>query len=144
MASKLIAAQHTCKGLLKFILPNDTVTIDLEVMTLTGVHVYRKDRNCVEKRFFPWGEENTPPPEFLRKVRETQGQKTKEVLGSLLNQDLVPNFWPNSPCKCPSFAKLVDKHKAQLASKHKTPNSDSSQDKHVTTDDNIPVVVRKM
>ena len=53
MESELIAAQHTCKGLLKFILPDDTVTIDLEVMMLTGVCVYRKDRHCVEKRFFP-------------------------------------------------------------------------------------------
>ena len=49
MASELITAQHTCEGLLKFILPDDTVTVDLEVMTLTEVHVYRKDRNCVEK-----------------------------------------------------------------------------------------------
>ena len=51
MASKLIAAQHTCKGLLKYILPNDTVTVDLEVMTLTGVHIYRKERNSVENAF---------------------------------------------------------------------------------------------
>ena len=64
MTSELIADQHTHKGLLKFTLPDDTVTVDIEVMTLTGVHVYRKDRNSVEKRFFPWSEENTPPPEF--------------------------------------------------------------------------------
>ena len=36
------------------------------------------------------------------------------------------------------------KHKAQLSSKHKAPNADSSQDKHVTTHDNIPVTVGKM
>ena len=53
MASKLIAAQHICKGLLKFILPDDTVTADSEVMTFTGVHVYKRDKNCIEKRFFP-------------------------------------------------------------------------------------------
>ena len=80
MASKLIAAQHTCEGLLNFILPDDTVIVDLEVMTLTGVHVYRKERNCVEKRLFPWSKENASPPEFLRKVRETEGQRTKEFL----------------------------------------------------------------
>ena len=65
-------------------------------------------------------------------------------MGLLLNQDLVPNIWPKSPFKCTNFAKLVDKYKAQLASKHKAPNSDSSQDRHVTTDDNIPVTVGKM
>ena len=78
MESELIAAQHTCEGQLKFILPDDTMTFDLEIMTLAGVHVYRKDRNCVEKRFFPWRKENTPSQEFIRKVRETQGQRTKQ------------------------------------------------------------------
>ena len=43
MASELIAVQHICKGHLKFILPDDTKTVDLEVMTLTGVHVYKRD-----------------------------------------------------------------------------------------------------
>ena len=68
MASDMIAAQHTCEGLLKFILPNDMVTLDLEVITLTGVHVYKRDKNFIEKWFFPWSEENIPPSEFLRKV----------------------------------------------------------------------------
>ena len=49
MASDMIAAQHNCEGLLKIILPDDTVTIDLEVMILTGVQVYKRDRNCIEK-----------------------------------------------------------------------------------------------
>ena len=48
---------------------------------------------------------------------------------------------PNSPCKCPNFAKLADKHWAQLASNHK---SGSNQDKQGTTDDNIPITIRKM
>ena len=40
MASNMIAAQHNCERLLKFILPDDTVTVNFEVMTLTGVHIY--------------------------------------------------------------------------------------------------------
>ena len=44
MASELITAQHTCKGLLKFILPKDMVTVDLQVMTLTGAHIYKKHK----------------------------------------------------------------------------------------------------
>ena len=90
----MIAAQHDCEGILKFILPDDTVTVDLEEMTLTGVHVYRKDRNCSEERFLPWSKENTPPPEFLKKVKETQGERSKEYLESILDQDLEPNFRP--------------------------------------------------
>ena len=49
MAIELIDAQHTCKGLLKFILPNNMMTVDLEVISLTGVHIYKKDKNNVEK-----------------------------------------------------------------------------------------------
>ena len=98
----------------------------------------------LKKRFFPWNEENIPTPEFLRQVRETQGQKTKEFLESFLKQDLAPNFRPKSPCKCPNFAKPADKHKAQLTSKHKVPNSDNSQGRHVTTNDNIPVTFEKV
>ena len=70
----MIAAQHNCEGLLKFILLGNSVTVDMEVMTLTGVHVYKKDRNYSEKRFLPWSEENTLPPEFLKKIKETKGK----------------------------------------------------------------------
>ena len=52
MASEVITVQHTCGGLIKFILQKDKVTVDLEVMTLTGVHIYKKDKNNVEKCFF--------------------------------------------------------------------------------------------
>ena len=96
-------------------------------VTSTGVQIYRKERNNVEKRFFHWSDENTPPQEFLRNVREMQGQRTKEYLGSLLNQDLVLNFQTKSTCKCPNFSKLTRKHKPR--------KSDDSQDKHVTTPD---------
>ena len=48
----------------KIYFTDDTVKVDLEVMTLTGIHVYKKDRNCVEKVFFPWSEENTPLENF--------------------------------------------------------------------------------
>ena len=68
----------------------------------------------------------------------------KEFLESLLDQDLEPHCRPKSPCKCPKLAKIVDKQKAQQASKHKAPNSDSSQERQATTDNNIPLTVRKM
>ena len=49
MANELVTVQHTCSRILKFVLPKDTVAVDLEVMTLTGVHVYKKDKNNLEK-----------------------------------------------------------------------------------------------
>ena len=72
MASDMIVVHHNCEGLLKFILSDDTVTVNLEVMTLIGVHINRKDRNCRKKRFIPWSEESTPSPAFLKRVKDTQ------------------------------------------------------------------------
>ena len=108
MASDMITAQHNCKGLLRIILPDDMVAVNLEAMTLTRGHVYKRDRNCMKKRYFLWNEENIPPHEFLKKVRETQGEKFREFLELLLDQDLVPNFRPTFPCKCPKLAKPAD------------------------------------
>ena len=51
-----------------------------------------------------------PPPEVLKKVRETQRQRTKEFLGTLLNQHLEPNFQSKTPCACPS--KLTNSQEA--------------------------------
>ena len=72
MANELATVQHTCKGLLKFVLPKDMANVDLKVMTLTGVNIYKKDKNNLEKQFFPWREENMPPLECLGKVKETR------------------------------------------------------------------------
>ena len=42
MASEMTVIQHTCEGFLRFILPEDTVTVDMEVMTLRGIHIFRQ------------------------------------------------------------------------------------------------------
>ena len=68
----MMAAQHNCKGLVKFILLDDMVTVDMEVMTVTGIHIYRQDKNCSEKSFIPWSEENTLPPAFLKREKPKQ------------------------------------------------------------------------
>ena len=46
------------------------MTVDLEVMTLTGVQIYKKDKNNFDKLFFPWSIENMPPLEFLEGERD--------------------------------------------------------------------------
>ena len=140
MASDMIAAQHNCKGLLKFILPDDTVTVNLEVMTMTGVHIYRKDRHCCEKRFIPWSEENTPPPAFLKTVKETQGKNSKEFLKSILDQDLEPNFRPKQPCKCPKLDKLANSQLTKELNLQMATTSENMEN----VNDNIPLTVRNM
>ena len=35
MASEMTISHHTCEGLLRFILPKDTVTVDMEVIPLS-------------------------------------------------------------------------------------------------------------
>ena len=66
MASKLTTIQHTCKELLRFIIPEDTMTVDMEIMTLKGIHIFRQDKNSNEKAFIPWSEDNTPLSLFLK------------------------------------------------------------------------------
>ena len=59
MANEMMTVQHGCERLLRFILPDDTVTVDMEVMTLKGVHIYKQDKHSSEKSFIPWIKENT-------------------------------------------------------------------------------------
>ena len=84
----MMAVQHSCEGLLRFILPDDTVIVDMEVMTLKGVHIFKQDKYSSEKSFIPLSEENTPLPAFMKRVRETQTKKSKEFLESILDQDI--------------------------------------------------------
>ena len=39
MASDMTVVHHTCEGFLRFVIPEDTVTVDMEVMTLKGIHI---------------------------------------------------------------------------------------------------------
>ena len=134
----MMAVQHSCEGLLRFILPDDTVTVDMNVMTLTGVHIFRQDKHFSEKSFIPLSEENTPPPEFLKRVRKTQTRKSKEFLESILDRDLEPNFRPKHPCSCPKVAKLSDNQLVQVSNLKMTINFKE------TINDNIPLTVRSM
>ena len=138
MASEMMAVQHSCEGLLRFILPDDTVTVDMEVMTLLGVHIFKQDKHSGEKSFIPLSEENTPPPAFLKRVRETQTKKSEEFLESILDQDFEPNFRPKQPCKCPKIARLLDSQFIRDSKLKMTANSKE------TSQDNIPLTVRNM
>ena len=51
MASELITAQHTFEALLKFILLNDMMTVDIEMMTLTGSTHIEKTEIMLKNNF---------------------------------------------------------------------------------------------
>ena len=138
MASEMMAVQHSWEGLLRFILPDDTVTVDVEVMTLLGVHIFKHDKHISEKGFIPWSKENTPPPAFLKRVREMQTKNSKEFLESILDQDLEPNFRPKQPCRCPKVAKLSN---SQFIQDQKMKMTTKTTE---TTQNSIPVTVRNM
>ena len=80
MASDVTVVQHSCEGFLRFILPEDTVTVDMEVMTLKGIHIFRQDKHSNKKMFIPWSEHNKPPSSFLKRLWETQDKPSKECL----------------------------------------------------------------
>ena len=85
MASEMTVIQHTCERFLRLILPGDTVTVDIEVMTLKGIHIFRQDNNSNKKTFIHWSEDNTPPSSFLKRLRETQSKPSAEFLESFLD-----------------------------------------------------------
>ena len=49
MASDMIVVHHTFEGFLRFVLPEDTVTVDMEVMTLKGIHIFRQKRTLMRR-----------------------------------------------------------------------------------------------
>ena len=130
MASEKMIIQHGCEGLLKFIVPDDTVTIDMDIMTLKGIHIFKQDKNSSEKTFIPWSEDNKPPSSFLKRVRETQKQISKEFLESVSDQELKPKLRPKCPCTCPKVARMSDNQFVQDAKLKVTKEMDKN---------NIPV-----
>ena len=113
------------------------MTVDMKVMTLLGVHIFKQDKHSSEKSFIPWSK-NTPPPSFLKRVRKIQTKKSKEFLESILDQDLEPNFRPKQLCKCPKIARLSDHQFIQDSKLKMTTTSKES------TQDSIPLTVRNM
>ena len=108
MASDMTVVHCTCEGFLRFVLLEDTVTVDMEDMALKGIHIFWQDKNSNEKTFIPWSEHNKPPSSFLKRLRETQVKPSKEFLESMLDRNLEANFRLKTTCKCPKIAKMSD------------------------------------
>ena len=64
MANEMTVMQHNCEGLLRFIILDDTVTIDIEIMTLKGIHILNKIRTPVRKLSSLGVKTTNPPPHF--------------------------------------------------------------------------------
>ena len=84
------------------------MTVDMEVMTLKGMHIFWQDKHSNEKTFIPWSEHSKPTSSFLRRLRYSQGTPTKEFLETLVDRDLDEHFRPKIPCKCPKIARMSD------------------------------------
>ena len=100
---------HQCKGFLTFLILEDTITIDMEVMTLKGIHIFWQDRHSNEITFIPWSDHNKPPSSFLKRLRDTEGTPSKEFLEMLVgrNLDKISDLRPL--VKCPKVTKMSDR-----------------------------------
>ena len=38
----MMVIQYGCEGLIIFIMSDDTVTVDMEIMTLKGIHIFKQ------------------------------------------------------------------------------------------------------
>ena len=131
MASDMTVAHHTFEGFLKFVLPEDTVTVDMEVMTLKGIHIFRQDNNSNEKTFIPWSEHNKPPSSLLKRLRETQDTPSKEFLESMLDRNVEANFRPKTTYKCPKIARMSDSELIQDVKLRKIRQMDNTTETQV-------------
>ena len=100
---------HQCEGFLKSVIPEDTVLVDMEVMTLKDIHIFKQDKHSNEKTFIPWSDHNKLSSSFLKRLRDTQGTPSKEFLETLVDRNLDKNFRPKTPCKCPKVTKMSDR-----------------------------------
>ena len=123
----MTVVHHQCEGFLKFVIPEYTMTIDKEVMTLKGIHIFRQDRHSNEKTFIPWNDHNKPPSSFLKQLRDTQGTPSKELLGMLVDRNLDENFRPKTPCKCPKVTKMSDREVIMDAKQRRTDKATETQ-----------------
>ena len=101
----MAVVHHQCKGFLKFLIPEDTITIDMEVMTLKGIYIFWQDRHSNEKTFIPWSDHNKPPSSFLKRLRDTQGTTSKEFLEMLVGRNLDENSDLRSLVNAPKLQK---------------------------------------
>ena len=118
---------HPCKGFLRFVLPEDTMTVDMEVMTLKDIHMFQQDKYSNEKIFIPWSEHNKPPLSFLKRLRDTQGTLSKEFLETLVDRNLDENFRPKTPCKCPKIDRMPDREVTMDTKQRKMDNVTETQ-----------------
>ena len=65
----MTVVHHQCEVFLKFVIPEDTVTTDMEVMILKGIHIFRQDRHSIEKTFIPWSDHNKHPSSFFKETK---------------------------------------------------------------------------
>ena len=77
MANNMTVVHHICEEFLRFVLPEDAVTVDMEVMTLKGIHIFQQDKNSNEKTFIPWSEHNKPPTSFLKDLGKLKANLLK-------------------------------------------------------------------
>ena len=100
---------HTCEGFLRFVLPEDTVTVDMEVMTLKGIHTYLGKKRTLMRRCLSLRMNiKIPPSSFSKRLRETQDKPYKEFLESMVDRNLEANFRPRTANKCPKIARMSD------------------------------------
>ena len=119
MANEMTVVHHQCEGFLKFVIPEDTVTVDMEVMILKGILIFWQDKHSNEKMFIPWSDRNKPPSSFLKRLRDTHGTPSKEFLETLVDSNLDKNVRSKTPCKCPKVAKMSDREVIMDANKEK-------------------------
>ena len=93
MANEMSITQDFRK--LTLTLPDDMVTVNLDVKTLKGQYTYSLTSNYTDLSFNPWSEDLQPSETFMIIVREAQIEPNSYYLEMIMDQSLVNNFSAN-------------------------------------------------
>ena len=93
MANEMSITQDFRK--LTLTLPDDTVTVNLNVKMLKGQYTYSLNNNYTDLSINLWSEDLQPSETFMRIVREMQIEPNSYYLETIMNQSLVNNFAAN-------------------------------------------------
>ena len=93
MANEMSITQDFRK--LTLTLPDDMVTVNLDVKMLKGQYTYSMTNNYTDPSFNLWSEDLQPSETFMRIVREMQIEPNSYYLDTMMNQSLVNNFATN-------------------------------------------------
>ena len=80
MAREISPVCNFIFGLIRTCLPTDMVDVDLNIQTVKGIYLYRKDHTMQSMIFTPWGKKVIPFSSLRWKIQVFQDDKRQKTM----------------------------------------------------------------